>query len=108
MFILNYTESFYQSKINVLEEILRRLDGHLSTMKTLREKVYDFWNDEMAREAVHDLDLMIDRVESAQERTKDLLQCYRSSVEELSRANVLNLSILKDAGELLGNLKGKS
>ena len=103
-FVLNYTAQTYQNKINAITDLLERLSSHLATMKDLRSQVYNFWDDDLAREACQDLDIMIRQVENTQERTLDLLNLYRGIVDDMSNASIFNTGALKDAGDLLSSL----
>lgn len=103
-FVLHYSKGVYQNKINEIENFIKRLDDHLVTLRDYRSQIGNFWDDENARQAGKDLDILIRQVTNAQERARDMLGVYNKIVQDLDNANQSTLGLLGEAGDILGAL----
>lgn len=103
-FTLNYTKTQYQTKITELDGYYKRLSTHLTTMESLKDRMYQFWTDENARTTGKMLEIEIRQVKNSMERTQDLLQFYKTSVEKLDGTNQTISDTLGDALKILTGL----
>lgn len=102
--MVKYSQAQYQAKITELEGYIAQLQQHLDTMKELREKMFQFWDDDNARLTGDVLNIQIKSVQSAMDRATDMLIFYKSTVEKMSGANLSISGMLADALGILGDL----
>lgn len=84
-----YEKSVYQAKITQLEGLHAQLDTHLANMETLRNKLFNFWDDKNAQDAVK------------------LLNSEIREVKRVMTQTALEIFNLKNIVEKLGGLQGK-
>ena len=91
MAIIKYVQSQYEAKIAELEQYYILLQQHLNKMESLKENMFQFWDDDNARQAGQVLTLTIRQVTSSMTMTQETLAFYKSAVAKLgARAQVLN------------------
>ena len=49
--VLKYTKAQYEAKISELENLLGQLKDHREKMATLKDQMFNFWDDPNARKA---------------------------------------------------------
>lgn len=102
--MLKYTKSVYEDKITELEGYNNRLNQHLQTLESLKSQIPGFWGASAGAKTVQALALTIEEVRSASERTANLRQIYRNTVEELDKQDILSEANLDAALEVLKRL----
>ena len=103
-FVLRYSKGVYKNKISEIQGFIQRLDAHLVTLKDYRSQIPNFWDDENARQAGRDLDILIRQVTNAQERARDMLGVYNKIVDDLDNAKQSTSGLLEDASGILSSL----
>ena len=102
-FIFNYSKNEYIQKINELERFIARLKEHMEKLKELRGQVFEFWEDEDARNTCRVLDDTILEVETETMNAERLCTNYRTTVDSMSGAQgVLGQSIQDALAALTG------
>lgn len=87
--MIKYTAAQYEEKIAELEGYYNQLATHQDRMVALKEKMYDFWEDENARTTGRILEAKIRLVQNAMDTTSATLNQYRTAVKELDATNGL-------------------
>lgn len=103
-FTVRYTKGQYQAKITELQGYYSQLESHLSNMEGLKEKMYQFWDDENARTTGTALASEIRQVKNAMDRTRDMLTFYKGAIDKLDATNISVGSTITDALDVLGKL----
>lgn len=103
-FIIKYTKAQYTAKITELEGQYSQLESHLSTLEGYKEQMYQFWDDENARTTGQALATMVRQVKNSMDRTKDMINFYKSTIEKLDGANINVSSSISDALGVLGKI----
>ncbi len=103
-FLVKYTQAQYEAKLAELEGYHGQLQTHLDTMEGYREKMYQFWDDENAREVGEALNLQIRQVHNAMNRTKDMIDFYTRSVTKLEGVNSAVGDAIQSAISILSGL----
>lgn len=102
--IINYTEAQYKAKIIELEGYFQQLERHLTRMEELKQGMGSFWNDENARKAGENLYSQIRQVINSMDRTQDMINFYKSSVESLTNVGTAAMADLEEALGLTSSL----
>ncbi|WP_165249448.1 hypothetical protein [Adlercreutzia sp. ZJ141] len=102
--IVKYTKSQYTAKISELEGCIGRLDTHLETLESLKNKVTSFWDDPQTPDYLRQLTVAIVSVRNARDRTQKLLAEYNGMVEEMSGVTAMTTGIIDDIGGIIGSL----
>lgn len=103
--VLNYSKAQYNEKITELESYYSMLETHLSRMEELKSQMYEFWNDEDARNAARALQEQIDRVKTQMLHTSLTLTSFRTTVTEMDSTKSLVGSDLEKAISAVTSLK---
>ena len=103
-FMINYTKAQYEAKVSELEGYYSQLSDHLSKMEDLKNRMYQFWDDENARTTGKMLEIEIRQVRNSMERTKDILNFYKSSIAKLDSSNSAINNTLQEAISILTGL----
>ena len=103
-FILKYSKAQYQAKISELEGYYAQLEQHLARMEELKSQMFNFWDDPNAQTAGQVLAAEIRSVRSAMDRTSDMLNLYKSSVESMGGTDSAVKDLLSDALSVLGSM----
>lgn len=102
-FIFNYVKQDYQIAISNLEQLIGELEGHLQTLKTLRDNVPSFWDDDEGNDTYESLIRTIAVVQLKMDHAKSLLRVYQEAVTSFDISKTTVSSLLEDA---LGVLDG--
>ena len=102
--VLKYTKAQYEAKISELENLLGQLRDHREKMATLKDQMFNFWDDPNARKAGEALTVQIRQVDNSMLRTNDMLRFYQGAVEKLGGTDAAVSGLLGDALGILGSL----
>lgn len=108
-FVLKYQRQVYVDKYEAVNRILGRLEGNLTELEGLKTEMFNFWNDNAAREAGKLLADQIRLVKNQINLTKGWLKTYEKVTEELDRGSefITNAAAeAKNALEAVGSLSG--
>ncbi len=85
--MLNYTASFYDKKINQMEQFIQRLEGHLNTLENLRNQLHsqDFYTGDQAEKYYTLVGEQIRAVKNAQENVMRARQTYQEAKDEIAK-----------------------
>lgn len=106
-FVLKYQRQVYVDKYNAVNGILGRLETNLGELEQLKTDMFNFWNDEAARQAGSLLQDQIQLVKNQINLTKSWLKTYEKVTDELDRGSTLINDIAdeaKNALEAVGSL----
>ena len=95
-FLFRYTKNEYEQRITELESYITELDGHLVDMRSLREQIVQFWDDDNAREVSRELDRTIDETVREMSASKSYLQTLRTVVSELDGSKGVITETIQD------------
>lgn len=79
-----YTKSQYLAKIDALEGYKEQLNRHLAVLEGYRDQIYDFWNDDKAKQVYNTLNKAIRNVRVMLDRTDEALIMHRKSVDSMT------------------------
>lgn len=108
-FVLKYQRQVYVDKYNAVNRILGRLENNLEELQGLKSQMFNFWNDDAARQAGALLQDQIQLVKNQINLTKGWLKTYEKVTDELDRGSeFINeaASEAKNALEAVGSLSG--
>lgn len=91
----------YEAKIAELEQYYILLQQHLNKMENLKENMFQFWDDDNARQAGQVLTLTIRQVTSSMTMTQETLAFYKSAVAKLGATKSVTSGLLDSALQLL-------
>ncbi len=103
-FTFNYVKQDYQIAISNLERLVGELEGHLQTLKTLRDNVPNFWDDEEGKKTYEALVRTISAVQLKMDHAKGLLRVYKEAVDSFDISKSTVSGLLEDAVGVLGSL----
>lgn len=85
--MLNYTASFYDKKINQMEQFIQRLDAHLNTLESLRNQLHsqDFFTGDQAEKYYSIVGDQIRAVRNAQDNVMRARQTYQEAKDEIGK-----------------------
>lgn len=101
---VNYEKAQYQAKITELEGYNNQLSEHLSRMEELKSRIFDFWDDENGRKAGQALAQQIRHVQSTKDKTTEMINFYKSTIEEIDGVNLNVSGLLESAISILGTV----
>ena len=101
--IIKYAKGVYLQKVTELESHYNLLSTHLERMNGLKEQMYQFWNDKHARDMAQVLTEEIRKVQTAMDRTRELIGVYKGCIEHLDGSD---LSVTDTLQSLLSMLTG--
>lgn len=101
MAIIKYVQSQYEAKIAELEQYYILLQQHLNKMENLKENMFQFWDDDNARQAGQVITLTIRQVTSSMTMTQETLAFYKSAVAKLGATKSVTSGLLDSALQLL-------
>ena len=102
--VLKYTKAQYEAKISELENLLGQLKDHREKMATLKDQMFNFWDDPNARKAGEALAVQIRQLDNSMLRTNDMLRFYQGAVDKLGGTDSAVSGLLGDALGILGAL----
>ena len=101
LWLSSNVQSQYEAKIAELEQYYILLQQHLNKMENLKENMFQFWDDDNARQAGQVLTLTIRQVTSSMTMTQETLAFYKSAVAKLGATKSVTSGLLDSALQLL-------
>lgn len=104
--IIKYQKSVYDAKINELKGYAQELDSHLQTLKTYRDEIRRFWDDNTAEKYITLINNQINQINVTRQSIDELSSLYDNLKQVLDNAQSTVSDKVDELGSLVASLTG--